>query len=361
MRLVIDMTVASQAPHGGTARYAREVLAAMTGAPPPGAQLIPLNGWPRWRSNQRLRPLRRVANLGLDVGWFTTGALAAAARHRADAWFGPANLLPPTLPRPMVVTIHDLNFLTLPGTYDRGYTRYATRAFRLSARRATRVVTGSQAAREDIVAKLDVDPGRVAVVHPGADHLGTVEPATDDLDLPKPYALFVGQTEPHKNVGLLLDAWRAGVPDGLHLVICGPAGRDDERLRGLAGAADLRTRVHFTGRLDDAALARAYQDARLFLFPSMGEGFGFPPLEAMARGVPTATSTAGALPEVTAGGAMLFAPDDADALAVLVTRLATDPNLRSRLRAKGRKVAARYTWAATAAALWDEASQAVAV
>jgi glycosyltransferase involved in cell wall biosynthesis len=170
----------------------------------------------------------------------------------------------------------------------------------------------------------------------------------------------VGQTEPHKNIGLLLDAWRAGVPAELDLVICGPAGRDDARLREMAAAPELRARVHFTGRLDDAALARAYQDARLFLCPSLAEGFGFPPLEAMARGIPTAVSNAGALPEVTAGGAVLFDPHDADALATLVTRLASDEPLRNQLSTRGREVVARYTWAATAAALWSEVTSAIA-
>lgn len=359
MRLVIDMTVASQAPHGGTARYARQVLRAMRDAAPAGMELVAVDGWPRWRGSARLRHLRRIANLGVDVGWLTGGALAAAARHRADAWFGPANVLPPILPRPMVVTIHDLNFLAVPGSYDRGFTSYAARAFRLSARRATRVVTGSQATRDDLVERLEVDPGRISVIHPGADHLATVEPSRADLGLPERYALFVGQTEPHKNLGLLLDAWRAGVPSDLDLVICGPAGRDDERLRGLAGAPELRSRVHFTGRLEDAALARVYQDARLFVLPSLAEGFGFPPLEAMARGIPTAVANAGALPEVTSGGAELFDPYDPEALAGLVTRLESDARLRSRLRAQGRKVAAQYTWAATAARLWEEAHRAV--
>lgn len=354
MRLAIDMTVVRQAPHAGTARYAREVMAAMAAAPPVGAELVPVSGWPRWRAADRLRPLQRVANLAIDTGWLTGGALAAAARAKADAWFGPANVLPPALPRPMVVTIHDLNFLTLPGTYDRGYARYAERAFRLSARRAARIVTNSNVAREQVVALLEVDPARVRVIHPGVDHLARVTPAGGDTGLPGRYALFVGQTEPHKNVGLLLEAWRAGVPDDLNLVICGPAGRDDGRLRDLAAAPELRTRVHFAGHLTEESLARAYQDAQLFLFPSLGEGFGFPPLEAMARGIPTAVSTAGALPEVTAGAAMLFDPHDAPALAALVTRLASDTRLRSQLRIRGRDVAARYTWAATAAALWQE-------
>jgi hypothetical protein len=148
MRLVIDMTVASQAPHAGTARYAREVLSAMTAAPPPGAQIFPVGGWPRLRSGQRMRPLRRVANLGVDVGWLTTGALAAAARRRADAWFGPANLVPPTLPRPMIVTIHDVNFLTVPGSYDRGATRFARSMCGPGEPGPAIVVSGSLAARD---------------------------------------------------------------------------------------------------------------------------------------------------------------------------------------------------------------------
>lgn len=359
MRLAIDMTVVRQAPHAGTARYAREVLGAMSAGAPSGARLIPVSGWPRWRASARLRPVQRVTNLVIDATWLAGGALATAARHRADAWFGPANVLPPALPRPMVVTIHDLNFLTVPGAYDRGYTRYAARTFRLSARRATRVVANSKSTRDQVIKLFDLDPARVSVVYPGADHLAAVKPTPLDLGLPSRYALFVGQTEPHKNVALLLDAWRAGVPEDLHLVICGPAGRDDAQLRARAAAPDLRSRVHFLGLLGDQELARVYEDAQLFVLPSLGEGFGFPPLEAMARGVPTAVSDVGPLPEVTAGGALVFNPADVDGLAALVTRLATDATLRMRLRDAGRVVAARYTWAATAAGLWEEVRQAV--
>ena len=92
MRLAIDMTVLRQAPHAGTARYAREAFAAMAAAPPPGAVILPVSGWPRWRAAARLRPVQRLANLGLDAGWLAGGALAAAARTITVPMTAPVSL-----------------------------------------------------------------------------------------------------------------------------------------------------------------------------------------------------------------------------------------------------------------------------
>lgn len=170
----------------------------------------------------------------------------------------------------------------------------------------------------------------------------------------------MGQTEPHKNVGLLIDAWRAGVPVGLHLVICGPGGRDDGRLRLMVAQSGLGDKVHFTGALTDVDLARVYADAHLFLLPSLAEGFGFPPLEAMARGVPTAVSDIDSLVEVTRDGALQFDPRDPAGLARLVTQMSDDSQLRSHLSSAGRRVAGTYRWADTAAAIWEEVRHAVA-
>jgi len=163
----------------------------------------------------------------------------------------------------------------------------------------------------------------------------------------------VGQTEPHKNIGVLIEAWRIGVPRGLHLVIAGRPGRDDERLRSIVGGdQSLRELVHLVGSVDEQRLARLYEDATCFLFPSRTEGFGFPPLEAMARGVPTAVANSSSLPEVTDRGALIFDPDDPQAVADICSRLVQDEAERARLATVGRVVAGRYVWRETALIAW---------
>jgi glycosyltransferase involved in cell wall biosynthesis len=367
VRLGYDLSILRH-PIGGTGRYARELFNAMAASPSRGEdELIAEGGWARFRrANGMLRVPRRVANVIGDAGWLSVGRSWRGARDRLDAWFGPANVLPLTLPRPSVVTIHDLNFLLHPETYDRVYARYARWTYGAAVGRARTVLTDSETSRRLIVELLGAAPERTVVVYPGVDHLPDPEvsgasdsPATAFPMPPRPYALYVGQTEPHKNVGLLLDAWRLGVPPELHLVICGWPGRDDERLRDLAAGADLRQRVHFVTVSNDVELARIYRGARMFLFPSLSEGFGFPPLEAMRFEVPTAVSTAGSLPEVTALGAIQFDPDDPQGLAAIVGRLQDDDDLRSRLEVEGRSVAARYRWSRAAAAVWQEVRNAV--
>lgn len=356
MRLGYDLSILRH-PYAGTARYAEELLAAMIMSAARDERIVPAQGFPRLRRGGRLR---RYLNLASDLTWLTAGIGLLAVRHRLDAWFSPANILPLLLPRPAVVTIHDVNFLDHPETYDRAYARYARLMFRRSAARAAFVMTDSEYARGRIVERLDLTPDRVVVAYPGLDHRRLAGPAAPDPDMPARYALFTGQTEPHKNVGLLLDAWRVGVPDDLHLVIAGPPGRDDVRLRAVVAASpELRERVHFLGSVDESRLARLYADAACFLFPSRTEGFGFPPLEAMSHGVPTAVAAAASLPEVTGAAALHFEPDDAPALATVVRRLVEDGELRERLRRDGVATAARFRWNATAAVAWRAVRQAV--
>jgi glycosyltransferase involved in cell wall biosynthesis len=349
-RVGVDMSILRHPP-AGTARYAVELLSSMQSIAAPSETLIPVAGFPR---GQRGHRVRRYFNLASDLIWWSAGAMATCAAKRIDAWFSPANILPLALPRGQVVTIHDANFLIDPDAYDSGYRTYAERMWRHSAKHADRILTDSRWSALQLEALLGAPADRIVVAYPGLDHSLRVAPAQRDPSFPANYALFVGQTEPHKNIGVLIDAWRTRIPGDPHLVIAGRPGRDDERLRAIvARDARLSDRVHFEGSVDEPRLARLYEDATCFLFPSRTEGFGFPPLEAMARGVPTAVANSGSLPEVTDGGALIFDPDDPEAVAEISTRLTNDAGERARLAEAGHRVAGRYVWQETAKKAWQ--------
>ena len=294
----------------------------------------------------------RYANAAGDLAWTLIGGRIAATGVAASVWYSPSNTLPMNLGRPAVVTIHDLNFLNPETRYDPGFRTYAERMFSRSARTARRVVTQSEYSLHAIVEAFGIDQARVLVAYPGLEHALRVPAAPRPTGLPRRYALFVGQTEPHKNVGLLLDAWDAGVPGDLHLLIAGPPGRDHDSLLARASRGKAPDRVHFLGRVPDSLLATLYAEAACFLYPSLAEGFGFPPLEAMARGTVTAVAATTSLPEVTADGAVQFDPHDPTALAILVTSLTEDEDLRAGLISRGRSVASRYRWPTTASIVW---------
>ena len=349
MRLAYDLSVLRHPP-AGTSRYATQLLAALRTARP-DEDIDEARGWPR---RSRAGGGWRAVNLASDIGWLTIGANAHAARRRSDVWFSPANVLPLALPRPMVVTIHDANVLSDTG-YDRAYATYARLIHARSGRRARSVIADSEHARTHLIDAYGLDPERVVVAYPGVDHrasdaTGGAGQALDQAS--GPYALFVGQTEPHKNVARLVDAWSRGVGD-IGLVIAGPPGRAEGEVMAAIAASPARERIRRVGSVTDGALDGLYSGASCFIFPSLAEGFGLPPLEAMAHGVPTAVASAASLPEVTGGAALIFDPLDPGAMADAVRRMTDDEALRERLAADGRRVAARYRWSATAETVWS--------
>jgi glycosyltransferase involved in cell wall biosynthesis len=355
MRLGFDLSIMRH-QYAGTARYAEELLAAMTAVRRSTDEVIPAPGWPRLRRGHHVL---RVVNLASDLAWTIVGAPRVVFSRQLDVWYSPANIIPPVLHRPSIVTIHDVNFLLYPEAYDAGYARYAEVMIRMSAHRAAHVITDSEFSRDHLIQAFGLSGDRVSVVYPGLDHTLTADASPTPVpSLPARYALFVGQTEPHKNVGLLLDAWEAGSPADLHLVIAGQPGREHARILERTTRPPLVGRVHILGRVTSGQLETLYARATCFLFPSRAEGFGFPPLEAMARGVPAAVARAGSLPEVTAGAALTFDPDDPLELAARVLEMAADSDARSSLIAEGIKVAGRYRWAAAAEAVWTVAGEA---
>lgn len=355
MRLGFDLSILRH-PYAGTARYAEELLAAMTAVCRPADEVITASGWRRLRRGHRVL---RVVNLASDLVWTTVGVPATALRRDVEVWYSPSNIVPPFLGCPSIVTIHDVNVLLDPDAYDRGYARYAEVLFRMSARRAAHVITDSEFSRDRLMRLFGVAGDRVSVVYPGLDH--TLAATVDPEPIPglsEHFALFVGQTEPHKNVGLLLDVWETASPADLDLVIAGQPGREHARIMDRANRPPLAGRVYILGKVTPGQLETLYARASCFLFPSRAEGFGFPPLEAMARGVPAAVARAGSLAEVTAGAALTFDPDDPDELTACILAMATDSSVRSSLMTEGVRVAGRYRWTAAAEAVWAVAREA---
>src|SRR5215211_5987689 len=246
---------------------------------------------------------------------------------------------------PYVVTVHDLiryfdlkgwgPFIHRPNLRDRLYLGldYA------GIRRATALIAVSQTTKRDLVRHLGIPPARVAVVYEGIDH-GRFRPVARRL-VDAPYVLFVGSEHPRKDLPTLLRAFRLlkqQPPFGeLRLVKVGPAGGREApfRRRTLAAVAALGLEpgrdVLFTERVPDADLPAYYSGAACLALPSLYEGFGFPPLEAMACGCPAVVADAGALPEIAGDAALVVPPRDPRALARAMATLLTDDDARRTL------------------------------
>ncbi len=332
MRLVVDTAVLRR-PHTGTARWVNGLVDALGQIPT--LDLEEASGPRRVGNGVLFRPI----NVTLQLLWCSFGIRRLAEKWGADALLMPANYAATPGRIPQLVAIMDVNFLTGPGTYGTLYTRYATWAYRRSARMADHIITISDFSRSEISRHLNVDPARISVVYPG---LHPPLPATGPRPLDGPYALYVGATEPSKNLALLLDAWAETSPGGLSLVFVGQPGQYHSTLQ--MRADKLGGRVIVRGRVDHDELEAWYRDASVFMFPSRTEGFGFPPLEAMQRSVPVVSSNCGSLPEVLGDAALYHDPDDALALRQLVEDLANNRDLRQRQIDLGLARAARYRW-----------------
>jgi glycosyltransferase involved in cell wall biosynthesis len=282
----------------------------------------------------------------------------AVRRARAELLhnvFTTAPLLPGV---PQVTTILDLIYKRFPETHEGVMARGLAVLVPLAARRSTRVLTLSEAAKEEIVRFLGVDLARVDVTHlgPGQPEGGATRPEEEvrhELGLgDEPVALTVSAKRPHKNLARLLQAL-ALIPAERRplLVLPGYQTSFEPGLHEEARRLGVLERVRFTGWVDDATLESLYGLATLFVFPSLAEGFGLPVLEAMLRGTPVACSATTSLPEITGtDAALLFDPERSEAIAAAMDELLTDPELRQRLAAAGRRRAAGFTWDATARA-----------
>jgi glycosyltransferase involved in cell wall biosynthesis len=263
-------------------------------------------------------------------------------REPVDVLHYPLTVPVPRFAGPTVVTLHDLQHVELPEFFSRGERLFRRFAYEGAARRADVVVTPSAHAKAMAVERLGLDAGRVVVAPHGVDH-ARFSPADSEHER---FLVYPANMWPHKNHKRLLEAL-AQVPDVELLLTGNDYGRRDELLDQAArlGVGD---RVRHLGFVDHDELPRLLRRARAMIFPSLYEGFGQPPLEAMACGCAVASSVRGALAEVCGGAVLEMDPEDVDSIASAIDRLASDDALVESLRAGGPERARSYTWARSA-------------
>ncbi len=256
-------------------------------------------------------------------------------RERAHLLHEPHYVLPPATRCRAVVTIHDCIHLMFPQYLPGAMAYYYARASMWSAvRKADRILTVSETSKRDILKFFDIPPEKVAVIYNAIDERFLAEPDEEQMDrirqryqLDHPFLLYVGNIKPHKNLGRLIEAFarvKSSGLDDLRLVIVGDQVSRYPPLRQAVHRHRLDKEVRFLGFQPYDTLAVFYRLSRAFVFPSLYEGFGLPPLEAMACGTPVVTSNVSSLPEVAGGAAILVDPYDPASIADGISRAVSD-------------------------------------
>jgi len=279
----------------------------------------------------------------------------AIRREGVTLFHEPHYTLPPLVRCKSVVTIHDCIHLMFPQYLPSRFAHlYARTSIRLAARRATRVMTVSESSKRDILRFVDTEPDKIDVIYNAYDERFAIDPREEDVvrvrerfQLESEFVLYAGNVKPHKNLERLIEAFhlvrRRGL-DHLKLVLIGDEISKYTALRRAVHHHQLHKYVRFLGYLPEETLAVMYRLAGVFVFPSLYEGFGLPPLEAMASGTPVVTSNVSSLPEVAGDAAVLVDPYDPQAIADGIYQVLTDEQLRRDLRRKGVARAGMFSW-----------------
>ncbi len=301
--------------------------------------------------------VREVAVRARKYGLGEHLAVPRAARATGvELLHEPHDTLPLGWRGPAVVTVHDLIHVLFPRFFAPGAALYARAMAGAAVRRARAVMADSEATRRDVIERLGAEAAKVTVVPLGVSPALARRDAAEvaawrrERALPADYLLYVGARKAHKNLALLLEALARLAPaERPPLVLSGPPWSEGDPHAHLAARLRLAGAVHFAGDLgDDDALARLYSGAALYVHPALYEGFGLPPLEAMACGTPVLSSTGGALAETVGDAAVTLTPADPGAWAAAIRDLLGDRARREALVARGLARARAFTWERTA-------------
>ena len=289
--------------------------------------------------------------------WWTIGLPLYVHENRLPLFHG-TNYMVPLWQRCLtVVTIHDLSLLLHSDTHREDLVRRAKRRLPTMTRIATHILTDSEAVKKEICEHLAVSPQKITAVPLASRRM--FSPVAQDktkeirrrLGVEDDFILFVGTVEPRKNLITLVRAFDELMrTTDLHpqLVVAGQKGWLTDDLYKYVEQSGVKERILFTGYLSDADLAALYSSCRVSVYPSLYEGFGLPPLEAMACGAPVITSRIPVIMETAAGAARLVAPTDLQELTAALVEMLSDPNARQHYAKVGRERATEFTWERTA-------------
>jgi len=264
---------------------------------------------------------------------------------------------------PSVITVHDLAFLRWPHFLTKDHATYYSQIDR-GVRHARHIIVPSHSTRNDVIGKLGVPESKISVIYEAADARYRPLPIAEAqtavqrrFSVPANYILFVSTIEPRKNIDGLLQAFhhlrtKYNLTDTA-LVLAGKQGWLYEKVYETVENLGLGDATFFVGRVSDEELHQLYVGARCHVHPAFYEGFGLPPLEAMACGTPTVVSNTSSLPEVVGDAALLVDPTNWEEMAVAIHRLLTDPDLHAEMRQKGLQRAATFSWSRAAAETLD--------
>lgn len=366
MRIGIDARLFGS-KQGGLGRYVEQLILHLEELNPEAEFVIFLRreNWDEFNPRNS-----RFTKVLADVKWYgfeeQTKFLNILKQHPVDLMHFPHWNVPLLYNRPFVVTIHDLLLLHFPTRKAStlgpiiyfikhlGYKLVLSHA----AKRAKKVITVSNFTKIDIVKNLKVPESKIEVTKPAPTPSDPkiAEGKVAHFGISKPYVLYVGSAFPHKNLDRTLEAWeRFCSRNGgeYQLVLCGPKNYFYDQLINKFAQLFSEKKVIYTGFVPDNELPSLYEGASLFIFPTLYEGFGIPPLEAMKHKIPVIASNASCIPEILEGAALYFDPKNIDEITAVIETGLKDEFLRAELLNLGQKMAQKYDWKLLAKSSWE--------
>ena len=370
MIIGIDIRMLARGARTGVEEYTLNLL----------SRLIPLdksvhyklfyNGWRKVDLNPLDYPWLKEKNVELVSYKIPNRLLDLSARFSnypkidkllkgIDVFFSP-HIFPAALSKncPSVITFHDLSFRIHPEFYSfsKNFWHFSVNPKKL-AKRATKIITVSESTRDDLVNFYGIKPSKIKVIYSGincesriTNYESRILKIRKKYNLPEKYILYLGTLEPRKNIVSLIKAFEEFKktynlqPTTYNLVVAGAKGWLYKNIFEAAKNSPVKNDIIFTGFIDDQDKPALYQSAELFVYPSFYEGFGFPPLEAMACGTPVITSDFSSLPEAVGDAALMINPYDVDQLAMAMREILSDENLKNELIEKGFKQVEKFSW-----------------